>query len=138
LVPGSTPGPYIALSYVWGSVQSFNTKMENLDSVRAPGSFSEGNNEEAFIPKSIRDAMRICIRLDIRYLWVDTLCVVQDDAASKHEEIKRMGGIYAGAYITLAASGGFNVDSGIWGIHIEKEGQGKNFRSRFQSPIANV
>lgn len=50
------------------------------------------------------DSMKVCTALGIRYLWIDSLCVVQDDETSKHSQIQNMDEIYAIAYVTLVAA----------------------------------
>ncbi|KAK5689980.1 hypothetical protein LTR97_012463 [Elasticomyces elasticus] len=50
------------------------------------------------------------------YLWVDSLCIVQDDAKSKHSEIASMDRVYGGAVVTMIASSGATVDAGLPGV----------------------
>jgi hypothetical protein len=58
------------------------------------------------LPKTIQDAIKVCRRLRIRYLWVDTLCLVQDGDGDEHKEmeIQKMAAYYANAFVTIAAS----------------------------------
>jgi hypothetical protein len=51
--------------------------------------------------------------LGIRYLWVDSLCIAQDDEADKSEEIKNMGRIYKNAAVTIAAASTTSVHDGF-------------------------
>lgn len=92
----STTGRYAALSYCWGSVGNLTTTSSNLDKRIAGIEWDE-------IPNLIQDVIRIVRRLEIRYLWVDALCIVQDDAADWRRESSKMGAVYAGAYLTIAA-----------------------------------
>lgn len=92
----STTGRYAALSYCWGSVGNLTTTSSNLDKRTAEIEWDE-------IPNLIQDAIWIVRRLEIRYLWVDALCIVQDDAADWRRESSKMGAVYAGAYLTIAA-----------------------------------
>ncbi|KAK3626290.1 hypothetical protein LTR56_019867 [Elasticomyces elasticus] len=50
------------------------------------------------------------------YLWVDSLCIVQDDAKSKHSEIASMDRIYGGAVVTMLVSSGATVDAALPGV----------------------
>ncbi|KAK3302700.1 heterokaryon incompatibility protein-domain-containing protein [Chaetomium strumarium] len=76
-------GHYAALSYCWGGVQDVTTTKENLDAYSNRLSLSS-------LPATIRDAITVTRSLGIRYLWVDALCIVQDDEDDKANEIKKM------------------------------------------------
>jgi hypothetical protein len=54
--------------------------------------------------------------LGLRYLWVDRLCIVQDDLANKTAQINSMGYIYGGAYLTIVANAGYDANHGLKGI----------------------
>ncbi|KAK0639233.1 heterokaryon incompatibility protein-domain-containing protein [Cercophora newfieldiana] len=114
----STPpdARYTALSYVWGGVRQLVTNLANLDNHRRPGAFRPETWTAPDIPKTVRDAMRITEALGERYLWVDALCIVQDDAAFKHAELANMASIYAGSDLTIIAADGEDVSSGLCGI----------------------
>lgn len=55
------------------------------------------------LPRTFRDAIRVCQFLAIPYLWIDTLCIVQDDNIEKAHEIANMGRIYAHACLNIGA-----------------------------------
>ena len=56
------------------------------------------------LPRTIRDAMLLVRLLGIGYLWVDSLCIVQDDEEHKSKQIANMGKIYQEAcFVILAA-----------------------------------
>jgi len=89
----SSPGErarYVALSYCWGGTQKVVTTLRTL---------SEHINTISLeiLPRTIRDAIQVTKQLGIRFLWVDSLCIVQDDGVDKDKEIKLMGGIYKNA-----------------------------------------
>ncbi|KAL0935726.1 heterokaryon incompatibility protein [Colletotrichum truncatum] len=54
--------------------------------------------------QSVRDAVRVCRSLSIRYLWIDALCIIQDDAADWQRESASMAFIYNNAYCTIVAA----------------------------------
>ncbi|CAH0058120.1 unnamed protein product, partial [Clonostachys solani] len=56
------------------------------------------------LPQSIQDAIIITRKLGFRYLWVDALCIIQDDGEDKAHEISKMSTIYKNAAIMVAAS----------------------------------
>jgi ankyrin repeat protein len=55
------------------------------------------------LPAAVRDAMVLVQKIGERYLWVDCLCIVQDDEKTR-EQVDRMGDIYSGAYFTIIAA----------------------------------
>ncbi len=87
---------YIALSYVWGGVRQQGYRL---------------GSELGVLPRTIEDAMEFTHRLGKRYLWVDSLCIDQDDPANKERQIKIMDRVYQGAYLTLIALSGTSANS---------------------------
>ena len=98
--------PYVALSYCWGSELHFRTTKDNLSSFLNGIPFSS-------LPLRFQDAMRMIQRLGIRYLWIDALCIVQDDVEDWEREAKQMGKIYASSYLTIAMTHSANNLSGF-------------------------
>lgn len=60
--------------------------------------------------------MTVTRQIDLRYLWVDALCIVQDSEKDKHKQIDRMDGIYSSALLTIVAASGKHADDGLAGI----------------------
>lgn len=88
---------YAALSYCWGKQKTYITARDNLAEI------FKGVEITRF-PQTIQDAIITVRKLGIKYLWVDALCIIQDDEKDWKEEASRMGWIYANAYLTLAAT----------------------------------
>jgi hypothetical protein len=105
---------YVALSYVWGGSEIFKTRKKNVERLCEANSLSLSN--APLIPRTIRDAFQVTELLGERYLWVDALCIIQDDADSKHNDIKRMSAIFHNAQVTIIAADSETADSGIRGI----------------------
>ncbi|KAF2728470.1 HET-domain-containing protein [Polyplosphaeria fusca] len=101
---------YAALSYVWGKCKQFLLTQDRVEELETPHSLNKHAHE---LSKVITDALHSCRCLGIPYLWVDSLCIVQDDANAKHAQIARMDIIYSGAYVTFAAAGGNDADAGL-------------------------
>jgi hypothetical protein len=75
-----------------------------------------GALEKEYLPATIRDAMRFCTLIGERYLWLDRLCIIQDDASSKHQQIQSMAYIYQNAALTIIAASGKDTSFGLPGI----------------------
>lgn len=104
---------YACLSYVWGGAKILKTETESLSSLKQENSLEARRDQT---PRTIRDTINLVDQLGIPYLWVDSLCIIQDDAESKHAQIRAMAGIYANAYVTIIAGNGWDADHGLRGI----------------------
>ncbi|CAG7565803.1 unnamed protein product [Fusarium equiseti] len=69
---------------------------------------------EAF-PKTFQDAFWVIRQLDIPYIWIDSLCIVQDDNDDWVHESARMCDVYGNAYLTIAATRARNCSEGFLG-----------------------
>lgn len=116
LVPAQAEFEYIALSYVWGGVSSLQAKLENLQVLQVPGVLLNHSDLYLQIPRTIRDTMGLVAVLGKRYLWVDCLCICQDDKDSKHSQLQIMGDIYQNAFLTVIAADGWDANHGLRGI----------------------
>ncbi len=65
------------------------------------------------LPKTFQDAVHITRNLDVQYLWIDSLCIIQDDPHDWDMESKLMEQVYSSAYATLAASCATRTDDGF-------------------------
>ncbi|KAK6957356.1 hypothetical protein Daesc_000140 [Daldinia eschscholtzii] len=117
VVPDQEGKEYIALSYVWGNVEQLSTTTENLDLLRKPGALKDPEVMKLPISKTTSHAISLTRRLKIQYLWVDTLCIVQDDHKHKQSELNNMSSIYANASLTIVAATGNDSNSGLTGLH---------------------
>ncbi|KAJ0103988.1 hypothetical protein J7T55_009652 [Diaporthe amygdali] len=54
------------------------------------------------LPSTISDAIKLCYKLGFEYLWVDSLCIIQDDDQDWLREASNMAGIYSRSALTLA------------------------------------
>lgn len=110
-IPSNTT--YIALSYVWGGPQAFQNVSSKKRILYDPHSISV---DDATIPRTIRDAILLVNRLGEKYLWVDSLCICQDDMKNKMNQIMTMGSIYSQALLTIIAASGSNANVGLPGV----------------------
>jgi len=111
LVPAPETCRYIALSYVWGNATQVQLRKDNLLELSREDSLSD-----ACIPATIRDAMTLVEKLGERYLWVDALCIVSDDAAIRQAAISNMDNIYSGSILTVVAGTCNSADDALRGV----------------------
>lgn len=113
LVSASKSWTYAALSYVWGDsgAQNLQAVLANVSRLEQKGGLLLHE-----LPQCILDALTVCKNLGVNFLWVDRLCIVQDDAQSKHGQIKQMGSIYASAVVTIVAAAGKDAGHGLVGV----------------------
>jgi hypothetical protein len=105
---------YTALSYVWGkSDDVFATTTLNKHQLCEKGSLSSRWDK---LPATVQDAILLTKALKIPFLWVDRLCIVQDDDESLKHNISWMASIYANAYFTIIATEGVDDEFGLRGI----------------------
>ncbi|KAF6828642.1 hypothetical protein CPLU01_08411 [Colletotrichum plurivorum] len=108
---------FVALSYVHGGVDDTTLRSNNVDALMRPGGLAEGR---IWLPKTIRDALEVTRGLNVRYLWVDILCIVQDDEMDRWEQICQMDMIYGHAAVTIVAATGKTVNSGLRGVSTDR------------------
>ncbi|KAH7085664.1 heterokaryon incompatibility protein-domain-containing protein [Paraphoma chrysanthemicola] len=88
---------YLALSHRWGSSPLITTTTKNLTAM------SE-NIDLAALPRTFTDAVLCAKNLGVRYLWIDSLCIVQDDMTDWQRQSAKMESYYSGAYLVVAAA----------------------------------
>ena len=66
------------------------------------------------LPRTFQDAVALLSELDIEYLWVDALCIIQDDQADWRHEATKMASIYSHAYLTIAATSSPNSNGDLF------------------------
>ncbi|KAF9460037.1 heterokaryon incompatibility protein-domain-containing protein [Collybia nuda] len=96
IVTHGSVAPYAALSYCWGQPQQWTTTRDNISDLMTGGGI-----DLSVVATTIKDAIVATRRLGLQYLWVDSLCIIQDDEEDKRAEISRMRDIYKDAYCTL-------------------------------------
>ena len=103
---------FIALSYMWGKVRPLTLVLDNKDQLSTPNALTE----DAGLASTVEDAIRVTRALGERYLWVDALCIIQDDFQNKLHHIRQMDRIYASAVLTIVANCGTDAASGLTGV----------------------
>ena len=108
IVIASPSDRYVALSYVWASTAPLELNSSVLS--------KEPSNSSSDPPNLIRDAISVTRALGYRYLWVDQICINQNDSVEKHDQINQMDLVYQNSEITIIAASQ-NEGSGLPGIN---------------------
>ncbi|KAE9376306.1 HET-domain-containing protein [Stipitochalara longipes BDJ] len=100
-------GPYITLSHRWGSAEFIKLTEESSNQLR-DGFVLED------LSQTFRDAVAITLRLGISYLWIDSLCIIQDSVDDWSKEASQMSDVYHHALCNIAATGALDSSRGIF------------------------
>jgi hypothetical protein len=101
-------GRYICLSHCWGvsrprCLTTRSTIKDNLGEIAWES-----------LPDTFRDAIQVTKKLDVQFLWIDSICIIQDDNHDREEESSKMASIYQNSYLTLCATSAPSDDAGLW------------------------
>ncbi|KAK0627594.1 hypothetical protein B0T14DRAFT_535348 [Immersiella caudata] len=95
---------YVALSYIWGGTANFRLTKGNEAALSQYGILKPENSSGSYkLPR-------------LRYLWVDTLCLVQNDPRELEVGVDVMDRIYECFWLTIAAASGHNANAGLPGV----------------------
>ncbi|KAH7082151.1 heterokaryon incompatibility protein-domain-containing protein [Paraphoma chrysanthemicola] len=98
---------YACLSHCWGTKTMIQTTLGNISSFIKEIPWS-------VMPRTFQDAVCFVRNLDIDYLWIDSLCIIQDSESDWQEQSADMASIYQNAYITLAATASADSSGGCF------------------------
>lgn len=93
-------GKYVALSHRWGNTDinpPFSTNRDNIET-RMRGI------HVIDLPVTFQDAVNVTRKLGMRYLWIDSICIIQGSDGDWDEEAKRMEDVFSSAYCVVAAT----------------------------------
>jgi hypothetical protein len=103
---GKQVAAYIVLSYCWGGDQPLKTTKATLHKLETEILFHE-------LPQTIKDAVVVTRKLEGRFLWVDSLCIIQDDTDDMAREISQTPEIYSCARVEIAAFRAVSMQEGF-------------------------
>jgi hypothetical protein len=104
---------YAALSYVWGQLPQLTLTKSTYKRLTKKGALCEGC---ADLSLCVKDAMTVCEKLGLDFLWVDALCIRQDDPDDRKVYIENMGAIYSQAVLTIVMAAGKDTSTGLPGV----------------------
>ncbi|KAF2690681.1 HET-domain-containing protein [Lentithecium fluviatile CBS 122367] len=88
---------YAALSHCWGTGPTLTAKKSNWQKLTSNIPFDA-------LPPLFQDAIVITRQLGLRYIWIDSLCIIQDSVRDWETESAKMGSIYENSYVTISAT----------------------------------
>lgn len=97
---------YIALSHCWGASPPLQTTRSNIEAMCNGIKFAD-------LPRNFQDAVTVVRAFGVRYLWIDSLCILQDSLDDWALESQQMSRTYYTALFVLAAAAGDNCESGF-------------------------
>lgn len=105
---------WVALSYCWGGPSEFMLTEQTMEYlIRGVPLFN--------FPATLRDAVTITRALNIKHLWIDAICIKQDDRSDWLRECGRMRDVYKDATVTVIASDSASSNAGIFAKRIQSE-----------------
>ncbi|KAH8723303.1 heterokaryon incompatibility protein-domain-containing protein, partial [Phaeosphaeriaceae sp. PMI808] len=104
---------FVTLSYVWGQATQYRALKSNIQMLETEGSLAA---IEVTLPRTIADAMEFTRQMGERYLWVDALCIVQDDSDEIGSLVDHMDLVYGTSLFTIIAAAGDSAESGLPGV----------------------
>lgn len=97
----------MTLSHCWGGQTPLQLRKDNIES------FTEGI-ELSQVPKSFRDALKIAAKLKVRYLWIDSLCIIQDSTEDWQREARLVSDVYTNSWCNIAATKALDARDGCF------------------------
>ncbi|KAI8682026.1 HET domain-containing protein [Fusarium keratoplasticum] len=101
---------YATLSHCWGNTHEPQLNKSTAMTLKQGISLQE-------LPRLYYDAVILARHLQIPYIWIDSLCIIQDSVDDWRRESSKMGSIYEGSYLCIAASAATNNSAGFLHKH---------------------
>ena len=101
---------YLTLSHCWGNSEvpmASQLTRQNISALKHRIPLNE-------LPRTFTDMILVSRSLEIRYVWIDSLCIIQDDKEDWKAEAAKMWQIYSNAYANIAATSSSNSSQGLF------------------------
>ena len=126
-----------SVSHCWGLGPMLTTKSTNIAE-------HENGIKLSNFPRTFQEAMAFALKMGVRYIWIDSLCIIQDSAEDWETESKKMANIYTDGHFTIAASRSRGSEQGLYSESppenigekmVVSSSNGKEYPFRFRKPI---
>ena len=104
---GNAPPAYVCLSHCWGQSIPLKLTAATLEQLKQAVPLAD-------LSKTLQHAIDIPTRLGIDYIWIDSLCILQDSKHDWEQEAAQMGAIYEGCLLVIAATASFDGSGGCY------------------------
>lgn len=111
--------PYVALSHCWGGSKPLSLVKARLEEFKKHINLFD-------LPNTFKDAITVTQELQLPYLWIDSLCIIQDDTTDWEQEAARMADVYSKAFLVVTGSSSPNPETPFLGPR-EEEWQTRTF-----------
>ncbi|KAK4465331.1 heterokaryon incompatibility protein-domain-containing protein [Cladorrhinum samala] len=95
---GKPEGRYASLSHCWGKAKTLKLLSSNIEQLCTTGL------PVSTLPQSYREAVTVCLGFGIRYIWIDSLCIIQDSPEDWSREAITMKDVYENTVLNIAAA----------------------------------
>ncbi|KAJ3463423.1 hypothetical protein MRS44_008209 [Fusarium solani] len=99
--------PFVSLSHCWGGAEILKLTTGNINTLKDDIPFLE-------LPETFQDAIRVVRSLGIRYIWIDSLCIIQNSDQDWQKEASTMLEVYKYALFNIAATASTNSFGGLF------------------------
>ncbi|KAL0933620.1 heterokaryon incompatibility protein [Colletotrichum truncatum] len=127
---GGLHASYCALSYCWGTGKVLCTTSSTLRSHLREIPYEK-------LPKTLRDAICVTRQLGVKYLWIHSLCIIQDDEKDWRREAAQMGTVYTNTHVVITALASDNSDGGLFRDRDEASVRPVPLTASFPEPHGN-
>ncbi|KAF7175044.1 hypothetical protein CNMCM7691_005512 [Aspergillus felis] len=103
---GGQQGQYCALSYCWGGDQMYKTVRDCYEQYKKGLPYHS-------LPQTIQDALHVTRSMGLQYIWIDSMCIIQDDEEDKQREMGKMMDIYQNTLFTISAASAAAASEGF-------------------------
>ncbi|KAI3396482.1 hypothetical protein diail_12102 [Diaporthe ilicicola] len=100
--------PYVALSHCWGGSKPLSLIKARLEDFKKQINVAD-------LPNTFKDAITVTQELQLPYLWIDSLCIIQDDTTDWEQEAARMADVYSQAFVVVTGSSSPNPETPFLG-----------------------
>lgn len=99
--------PFVSLSHCWGGAEILKLTTKNINVLKGDIPFLQ-------LPKTFQDAIQVVRALGFRYIWIDSLCIIQDSDQDWHKEANTMLKVYKHALFNIAATASTSSFGGLF------------------------
>lgn len=99
--------PYVTLSHCWGQLEILKLSRSNFASMQVSIPYLD-------LPQTFKDAVKVARQLAFRYIWIDSLCIIQDDKDDWAREAPRMASVYGGSSLNISAAAAHDGSEGLF------------------------